>query len=64
MISHKNPYESDTSGYEINRELYSDEEIREAFKVIDINKDGVLSFDDIAFFLKCLGEEFSQDEVN
>lgn len=32
--------------------------------MIDINKDGVLSFDDIAFFLKCLGEEFTQEEVN
>jgi hypothetical protein len=62
-ITHKNPYNLEMTGYEINRELYSDEEIREAFKVIDINKDGILTFDDISFFLKCMGEEHTPEEV-
>lgn len=55
--TNKNPFTLETSGYEINRELYSDEEIRDAFKAIDIDRDGALTFDDISFFLKCMGQE-------
>lgn len=62
-ISHKNPFTLETTGYEINRDQYSDDEIREAFQVIDINKDGVLSPEDLAFFLRCMGEEFTAEEV-
>lgn len=54
-VTQKNPFTADTTGYDINRDLYSEEEIREAFKVIDINKDGVLTTDDLSFFLRCMG---------
>lgn len=32
--------------------------------MIDINKDGMLSFDDLSFFMRCMDEEFTPEEVH
>lgn len=55
-IATKNSYSTETTGYDINRELFSDDDIREAFNVIDINSEGYLTSDKLSFFLKCMDQ--------
>lgn len=62
-ITTKNVYNQETTGYDINRELFSDDDIREAFNVIDINNDGALTAEELSFFLKCIDQPHSREEV-
>jgi len=55
---------AETTGYDIMRDVYSEEEISEAFNIIDINKDGWISFEDLDFFLDCLNEPHTPEEIN
>lgn len=59
----KNPYNTDNTGYEINRELFSDDDIREAFNIIDFNNDGYLSPLEISTFLSCMDQPHTPEEV-
>ena len=51
------------TGYEICKTSFSEEEIIEAFKVIDINKDQFITEDDIIFFLEYIREPYTKEEV-
>lgn len=62
-ISTKNTFSTENTGYDINRELFSDDDIREAFNTIDINKDGCITAEELSFFLKCMNQPHTPEEV-
>mgnify|MGYP000403906875 CR=1 FL=1 len=62
-IMTKNAFGVDSTGYDINRELFSDDDIREAFNTIDINHDGEITADELSFFLKCMNQPHTAEEV-
>jgi|JI6StandDraft_1071083.scaffolds.fasta_scaffold02278_22 Ca2+-binding EF-hand superfamily protein len=53
-----------TTGYSNFKECFSQEDILEAFKSIDLNKDGQIDASDIRLFLDYMEESYSQDEVS
>lgn len=62
-IATRNSYNTDTTGYDINRELFSEDDLHEAFNVIDINNDGCLTAEELSFFLKCVDQPHTSEEV-
>ena len=53
----------ENTGYDINRQLFSDDDIREAFNTIDINNDGSITVEELSFFLKCMNQPHTVEEV-
>ena len=51
------------SQYDYVRGMFTEEEIKEAFGVLDMNKDGAITVDDLAFFLDFIGEKATQEEA-
>lgn len=43
--------------------MFSEEEIKEAFNVLDMNKDGGITSEDLSFFLDFIGEKPTAEEV-
>ena len=37
--------------------MFTEEEVKDAFNVLDINKDGSITADDLSFFLDFIGEK-------
>lgn len=57
------PYPSDynekTSGYYLNKDTFSEEEILKAFNIIDINNDNAITEDDLIFVLDYIKEDYT-----
>lgn len=52
-----------STGYSNFKECFSQEDIFEAFRAIDLNKDGQIDGSDIRLFLDYMEEEYTQEEV-
>ncbi|KAM3147447.1 hypothetical protein pb186bvf_000254 [Paramecium bursaria] len=44
-------------------ENFNDDQIKEAFNILDMNKDGGITADDLMYFLDFIGEKVTQEEV-
>ena len=43
--------------------MFTDDEIRDSFNILDINKDGVITEEDLSFFLDYIGEKATPEEI-
>lgn len=43
--------------------MFTEEEIKEAFNVLDMNKDGGITSEDLSFFLDFIGEKVTTEEI-
>ena len=43
--------------------MFTEEEVKDAFNVLDINKDGSITADDLSFFLDFIGEKANQEDI-
>lgn len=43
--------------------MFTDQEVKEAFGVLDMNKDGAINVEDLSFFLDFIGEKATLEEV-
>lgn len=53
-------YGEKVTGYGNLRDAFSDEEILKAFNILDINKDDVITEDDLTFVLDYIKEDYTQ----
>ena len=37
--------------------MFSEDEIRDSFNILDLNKDGAITYEDLAFYLDYIGEK-------
>lgn len=51
------------TGYEINKECFSEEELLKAFRIFDIGKDGLISQEDLIFIFDYIKEDYTLEEV-
>lgn len=49
--------------YDYIKGMFSEEEIREAFNVLDMNKDQGITAEDLSFFLDFIGEKATNEEI-
>jgi hypothetical protein len=49
--------------YDYVRGMFSEEEVREAFGILDLNKDGAITVEDLSYFLDFIGEKATQEEL-
>jgi Ca2+-binding EF-hand superfamily protein len=43
--------------------MFTEEEVKDAFTILDMNKDGAITSEDLLFFLDFIGEKATQEEV-
>jgi Ca2+-binding EF-hand superfamily protein len=43
--------------------MFTEEEVKEAFGILDLNKDGAITVEDLSFFLDYIGEKTTPEEV-
>lgn len=52
-------YKDSVNGYNLLRGHFSEEEILKAFNIIDINKDNLITEDDLMFVLDYIKEDYT-----
>lgn len=52
-----------TADYDYIKGQFTDDEIKEAFNTLDNNKDGIITHEDLAFFLEYIGEKPTEEEI-
>ena len=57
MIDEKN------AQYDYVKGMFTEDEIKDAFNIIDINKDGSITMEDLSFFLDFIGEKATQEDL-
>ena len=56
-------YKDKITGYDINKECLSEEQLLRSFRILDIGKDEQISEEDLSFVLDYLKEDYTQEEV-
>lgn len=56
-----NTLNEQTTGYSNFKETFSQEDILEAFKAIDLNKDGQIDVSDLRLFLDYMKEAYTEE---
>lgn len=51
------------ANYNYIKGMFTEEEVKEAFSALDINRDGTVTSEDLALFLEQIGEKATEEEI-
>lgn len=43
--------------------MFTEDEIKQSFEILDMNRDGAITTEDLVFYLEFLGEKATQEEI-